>query len=540
MAGSASLAALAACGGRKASTSGSASGKPQYGGQLHVPIASDPSGYDPTGAGGGKSGLILQLAYESLIHVKSGPGIKYTDKVLEPALATSWESPDPQTFIFHLDKGAKFADLPPVLGRQVTSTDVKWSFEYESRTGPFQGNKKLGKAMYSWVYEGLDSIETPDSGTATVRFDAPMAPFLQHMASPYDQYAPILAHEVYDQDGDFNTHLVGTGPWQLDESASQRGTIWVMKKNPTYFRSGRPYIDQINLLILPDDASQFAAFSAKQIDMVGLDTPNIDPSTADQLSKNNPHAIKLQFPNLLGGYLYENVRKAPLGDLRVRKALALCVDRDEMLKTFSAGQGEWVAAGSPPGLFTQEELKKMLAPDPAQARQLLSQAGYPDGVQIELINPGTARGGQQEVNKMQLLQAQAKRGGIDLVYHPVDLATETQRRNTGNFQTDYIPKPSNDIDEYLVSTFYSKSAGNYDGIDDPKLDQLVLAQRSQIDPTKWNEAVRQAALYVNDQAYGFGFIYTIRYEFAQPYVHNYAQAPLQANGLYAVDTWLAK
>ena len=92
--------------------------------------------------------------------LERGPNIPYSQLKVEPELADKYESPDAQTWTFHLRPGVAFANLPPVNGRALTSEDVKWSFEYASRTGQF-ASKKLPQAQFDWYFEGLQSVQTP-------------------------------------------------------------------------------------------------------------------------------------------------------------------------------------------------------------------------------------------------------------------------------------------------------------------------------------------------------------------------------------------
>jgi len=240
--------------------------QPRYGGTITIGIGQDPWDFDLSiiGRSAGNSDSIF-LSYESVIGVKTGPEVDYHEVVLEPLLAERWEvSPDARIFTFHLRKGVKFADLPPVDGRQLTSADVKWSHEYWTRTGPFK-DKGLRAGQFAFYLAGLDRVEAPDPGTVVVHFKEPFAPFLNYAAAYQN---PILPHEIYDLDGNFSSRIVGTGPWQYDEAASQKGTRWVWKKNPDYWQPGRPYIEEVRRIILPDPATFGPAFKTKQIDLI--------------------------------------------------------------------------------------------------------------------------------------------------------------------------------------------------------------------------------------------------------------------------------
>jgi len=538
VAGSAALAVSCSQGNGKNSgpakgAGGSAATKPKSGGQLNIPTSLDPFDFDPTDRPSENRNPI-GTAYDSLLTIKAGPDVKYTDLVIGPNLVERWETPDAQTFTFHLRPGLRFANLPPVNGRSVDSADAKWSIEYLARNGSF-GGKNVPASLNAPMFTGLDAVENPDPSTVVVRFGEPFIPFLSYIALEWN---PLLAHEVFDQDGNFSTRLVGTGPWQLDMSTSQKGTRWVYKRNPTYFQPGLPYIDQVNYIVLQDDATRFAAFRARQVDFApGGDVGDLqDLPTAQQIKNDNPKAVVFQYLATGGGHLYENVRRPPLNDQRVRKAIDLCINRDEFIKVFSGGNGDWAIAGAPEGLFSQDEIKQIVKYDPAQARQLVSAAGYANGVEMDFFL--TQDRGQAFINTIQLLQSQLKQANINLQLKPTDRATIGKNRTTGNFQLDYdLKTQDSDLDSYLFQTFYSKSPGNYTGIDDPDLDQLLLAQRREVDVSKRREIFRQAARRIADQAWAAGLFHGSAYAFWQPEIKNFS--PNFAHRAFPVlNTWV--
>ncbi|HTE86015.1 MAG TPA: ABC transporter substrate-binding protein [Dehalococcoidia bacterium] len=529
---------LAACGGRATRTTpsaGSGAVKPQPGGQINLATPSDPFDLDPT-TGEQNSRQILPMVYDSLLAIKAAPDVKYNDLVLGPGLADRWETPDGQTFTFHLHPGATFANLPPANGRPVTASDVKWSLEYVARIGSFKGDKKLKPALYASNFEGLEAVETPDANTVVVRFDAPYIPFLSYAAA---DWAPVMPHEIYDKDGNFSGQAVGSGAWQVDNAASQRGSHWTLKRNQTYFRQGRPYIDQVNWLVLHDTATQAAAFTTKQIDMLpGDGVTTLDYPTVQKAKSDNPGATVYTFLNPSSGILYWNTRKPPLSDERIRKAISLCINREELIKTLSGeGQGQWALAGTLPGVFADDEVHKRLSYDPAQAAKLVADAGYPNGVSINFML--NTEGGQTLISLVQLVQAQLKRGNIDAQIESVTRETDNARRHSLNYQLSYTPKILTfDIDSYLVGEFYSKSDHNYMGINDPALDKLVLAQRSETDTNKRLDLIRQAVRLVNDHAYALAFYYPTGHVFTSPRLKSY-NPNWGALGPPLVDSWLA-
>src|SRR5487761_451377 len=244
----------------KAGSAANSAGKPRAGGQLVIANTTETANYDPSTMLA-ETGRAMLFTNDSLLSYKAGANVPYDDMELVPGLADRWEAPDAQNYTFHLHPNVKFAALPPVNGRDLSSSDVKWSYEYVSRTGEFAG-KKLSPSSAASLLGGLDRVETPDPATVVVRFKEPYAPFLRYAAS---QWLPILAHEIFDQDGDFSKRAVGTGPFQLDTANSQQGSHWVHKKNQSYFQSGLPYIDTVREVVIQDQSTQTAAFETKQL-----------------------------------------------------------------------------------------------------------------------------------------------------------------------------------------------------------------------------------------------------------------------------------
>jgi peptide/nickel transport system substrate-binding protein len=522
-AGAGSLALLAACGTRQSSSKPSGSGagnQPKLGGAITVRTTVDPFDWDSTYVGKGTPNVNgLRHAYSSLLQFKSGPGVKYEDLILEPALAEKWETPDGQTYTFHLRKGLKFPNLAPINGRELTSSDVKFSYEYLSRTGSI-ASKNLPAADQAWQFEGLNSIQTPDPSTVVVKFDKPFVPFLNYMGSDDN---PIMPHEIFDQYGNFKDHIAGTGAWQLDQSASQKGSRWVWKRNPDYWDSGKPYIDQVIWLVIQDDPAAFAAFNTKQVDILTGAGYQVNVKQAQQISKSRPDAVIQSYQTPSPVPFYMMVSKPPFNDLRIRQAVAYALDRDEMIQAFTEGKGSWALAGAFPDTFTQEEVKQLLKKDPAQSKQLLAAAGHPNGLDIEFIYPGQAYG-DQYVQLVQLVQAQLKKVGINLNLVILDKQDWLTRERKHQFQMTFPAGKSlgEDIDSYLYAVFYPGSGTNYGDINDPQLAPLLDQQRRELDATKRKEVIRQAVKRINvDQVLGLALYYPSSNEVWSPRVANY-------------------
>jgi peptide/nickel transport system substrate-binding protein len=530
---------MVACGQSKpSSSSGSsgAAGSPKPGGIARVRATSDPFDWDMSYAGKSVPNDYGQdLAYDSLLAFKHGPDVDFGASILQPNLATKWETPDAITYTFHLRQGVKFANRAPVNGRELTSADIKWSYEYWSRTGQFKDNKSLPPSQYAGYFEGMTGIQTPDPYTVVVTFAQPFVPFINYAGSYFN---PIVPHEIFDADGNLQSQIAGTGPYQLDQASSQKGSKWVWKKNPTYWDTGKPYIDEVQWIVLADQAAANSAFQTKQVDLVGILNDTMAVITAEQFQKANPTASYIEYLPV-GNSLYINIqtKKAPLTDVRVRQAMSFAMDRDEFVKTLSNGKGGWALSGAFPDTFTQDEMHQMLKYDPTQAKQLLSAAGYPNGVDIEWIYPGLAYG-QDYISAIQLLQAQLKKVGINMTLKSFDKDAWTNNRKTYNFQLTGSAKADlvGDVDSWLYD-FHSGSKANYSQVSDPQLDSLIDQSRRETDPDKRKDLVRQAVKLIATQAYSLSAWSGHQFQFWQPTLKGF-HPNFNNNTVPQTDSWV--
>jgi peptide/nickel transport system substrate-binding protein len=532
---SASLAAsaslyLAACG--KSRTTGSTSSsqapaQPKNGGILSTPLKTDFFDFDASGNGKSvPNPSAYMLACDTVVGFQQGPDTPFGTNAVTPNLAERWEQPDPTVYTFHVRKGVKWANIAPVNGRAFTSADIKWTYEYHSRTGSL-ASAKLPPANFDSMFEGMQSIETPDDSTVVVKFAKPFAPFLNYN---FTYALPVYAHEIYDQYGKFSDQLAGTGPYQLDTAQSQHGTRWTFRKNPDYWQQGRPYLDEIHYLVLQDDSSRYSAYETGQLQLLrAVD----DVQAATTVKRATPKAVVQDSIDPQAQGLYISQKKPPFTDVRLRRALSLALDRDEFIHTFAGGSGGWAMSDSLPDLWTDQEARQILKYDPAQAKQLLSDAGYANGLDVEL----TLMQGTAPHAAMELLQAQFKKANINMTIKPVDKATGSTLLHSGNFAL--LPTVQiifADLDSRLYGNYYSTSPSNYIGIKDPQLDQLIEAQRRETDTAKRRDALRAVTRYMNENAVSLALYprptTTLWWPSLKGYGDNWQQQNLNASAIW--------
>jgi peptide/nickel transport system substrate-binding protein len=246
---------------------------------------------------------------------------------LEPWLAESHTvSPDGLTYTFKIRSGVKFHD-----GSALTSADVKAS--YERIANPPPGVLSIRKAAYS----DISAIETPDPQTVVFKLKAPNASMLINFASPWDC---IYSAAKLKQDPKFpERNILGTGPFKFVEHAA--GSHWVGERFADYFEKDRPYLDGIELFIVPEEVTRLASFRSGELDI-------FRPGVA-QVSDIEAMGAQLLIAPAFSYYTYSIATwKEPWTDQRIWEAVSLASDRDSSNQAMLDGRG-FKGGPMPPG-----------------------------------------------------------------------------------------------------------------------------------------------------------------------------------------------
>jgi ABC-type transport system substrate-binding protein len=199
-------------------------GAPKRGGTINLAaLPPGPVHWDPStgGANNGASGWMSP--YEYLFRPRNS---FFGDTTMQPGLAESWEvSADGLTYSFHIRKGVKWQNLPPVNGRELVADDVAWTYRHYTANS-------IQKARFAIV----DRIDVPEKYTVVFTLKQPYSPFLVATLGYGAVTFLVLPHEIYEKNGNFNENPVGTGPWMLDRW--DRGSKIALKANPDYWDMG--------------------------------------------------------------------------------------------------------------------------------------------------------------------------------------------------------------------------------------------------------------------------------------------------------------
>lgn len=450
---------------------------PQYGGILNNhPGNADPPSFDSQLENTYNTNRPFAGAYNTLIRFDSQDPNK-----LAPDLAEKWEiSPDGKAVTFTLRKGVKFHS-----GNDFTSADVK--FNVDRIRGLIKEGPGALVSPRKDLVRAVERVDTPDPQTAVLRLQYPSASLLAYLASVFN---PIYSKEWVEAGHPPGKEVNGTGPFKLKEYI--RGTSVELVKNETYWNEGLPYLDGVKTYIIPSLGTVLASLRAGQVHFMSLTQEqyeSLQPQVGSGDLKGRLDLIKI--PSTGGGTsVWPNTNRKPFDDVRVRLAMTLAVDRNEVAKV-QGGPDAVVKGWLPAGTFyalPPEELAKMpgyrpdKAAERAEARRLLAEAGYPNGLTLK----GITRNEQSYIDNGIVYADQLKKVGI--VVDPVevlDISRIYELYDARNFDISFSSGGSGtteDPDTVFGQFHICGSPRNYVGICDPRIEDLFSKQAQAMDP----------------------------------------------------------
>src|SRR4029453_1683926 len=378
--------------------------QPKRGGTLRV-RGYDPPHFDPHQTLNFKTNNTLSFVYSKLVRHKVGAGVAPGTFTVEPDLAERWEEPDDTTGVFHLRRGVRWHDKAPLSGRELTAEDVKFTFDrfLTEKANPLR-----------FMLDPVDRVEVVDRYTVRFRLKEPFVWLLAMLANPTGTW--IIAREMVEKYGDLKRAetAIGTGPFVLERYEPNGKTGF--KRNPAYFRPGVPFVDGVDWLVMEDEAAQLAAYRTGQIDCAPWHQWVVRQQDLAEIKKSHPQLMYQDFVSNVTTGIYMRTDKPPFNDVRVRRAISHAVDRQaivdavflrgEPTPAIGRGLAEWSPRIDQLGAGAQ-----YYRHDPKEARRLLAQAGFPQGLKTQLTVTGGY--GNDVLDAFQLAQRQLKEGGIE-------------------------------------------------------------------------------------------------------------------------------
>jgi peptide/nickel transport system substrate-binding protein len=405
-----------------------------------------------------------------------------------PSIAKSWDlSADNKVYTFHLRNDVFFQDDPHFKngrGRKVTAADFVYSFS--RLIDPKVASS--GSWIFSDKTEGKQAFTAVNDTTFRISLKQPFAPFLSMLTAQYCSVVPKEVVEFYGKD--FRSHPVGTGPFKF--KYWKEGEVMVLLKNEKYWEKDNkgkqlPYLDAIRATFIDDKQTSFMEFIKKKLDFLN----DIDGSYRDDiLTKSGRITQKYKGKFILSTGPYLNtmylgmlvdtalpiVKNSPLKVLKIRQAINYAIDKQKLIKYLRNSLGTPGYAGFvPKGMPGFSDTKvNGYSYNPAKCRQLLAEAGYPDGKNMPPILLSTTVAYH---NLIEYVQGELERAGIKTNIEVTQGASlrEMIAKNSINFFYGSWIADYPDGENYL-SVFYSKNkipfGPNYTGFNNKQFDRL--------------------------------------------------------------------
>ncbi len=505
---------------------------PKRGGIVNRASAWDPPVLDPRLTNSVGLFQIASLTSNRLVRYPFSDEASGTaDLTLKGDLAESWSgSPDHRVWTFKLRQGVKWQKVPPLNGREFVAADVKYCYEAYAKEG-----------VQAFTFREIEGIEAPDRYTVRIHLKMPNTMFPQNLAEPV---AIIFSREVLEEDGDLKKRLIGTGPFILKENT--RKVRAVLVRNPDYFDTGRPYIDEYHILSTPDSATRLAAFRSGQSDVNVVQSL----SEVEAVRKTNPATVVQEIRNVqtfFGLALAQD--KPPFNDVRVRRAISMAIDRQKQVDTVYEGHG--IPGWGIPYIYYQDKMPtvKELGPwwqyRPAEAKKLLAEAGHGKGFATTLFYYEYF---PQMTSQVQLVQQDLKKNlNIDVTITKLDYTTYFGRYAEGKwdgmvwgFKTGYAVS----LDEQTYQYMHSQSTKNYLRVSDPIIDELVTKLRQTPDRAEQRVITKKVIDREFDQVLRMWMPYDTGFYLWQPHLRNIGSLTMRGNFGYGASAfarvWLDK
>jgi peptide/nickel transport system substrate-binding protein len=396
-----------------------------------------------------------------------------------PLLAKSWKWVDPTTLDFELRDDVKWQD-----DRPLSPQDAVYTLTYAADL-----NHKL---PYSSSYSWMKSAEVTGPHSFRLNLKAPFGPALTYLSL----LLPIVQENFYDANGKPPpvSKIFGTGPYRMVEFTP--GTSIGIDLTHKYFAGspkGQPTIGHVMLLTIPDISTEIAALLSKDVDWIY----NIPPDQRDQIAStgkvNVVTSTAIRFSNILFNTREQPGKKNPLTDLRVRRAVAYAIDREAIRKDL-IGEGSTVQrAACYQTQFGCYQDVPQYEFNPGKAKQLLAEAGYANGVTVDLQ---ATRSRDWTSVVAGYLQAVGINTVIDFLPY-TNAQVKLANNQSQLYMNDDGSLSINDAYAFLNRMF----GAEYDETQNPELQDLLAKGKETADPAKRKEYYARLLTLISDQMF---------------------------------------
>ncbi|WP_019122261.1 ABC transporter substrate-binding protein [Brevibacillus massiliensis] len=454
-----------------------------------VGLQAEPTSFDAHQISDYNTSRAAMEIYDQLVQFKD------ESTELEPDLAEKWDvSDNGLEYTFYLKKDVKFHDGTPLNAEAV-------KFSIDRQIDPKHPYHETGTFAYAdFTFGMVDHVEVVDPYTVKIVLKEPFAPFLSNLAM---HAASIVSPEAVKKYGkDFSKHPVGTGPFKFESWTP--GVEAVLVKNPDYFK-GAPKVDKLIFKPITEDQTRLTELESGSIDMI----VNIPPDDLERL-RADANLQVLEQPGMHVWWTAFNTQKKPFNDVKVRQAINYAINKESIVNNILHGTGELANSPVPPTVWGHNATLKNYEYNPEKAKQLLAEAGYPNGFEVTYWVPESGSGMQQPATMAAAIQADLAAVGIKVNIQTLEWGTyldkvfqPKEKMDMDMHQMSWVGD-NGDPDNFLYAMFSSEqwpTAGFNDSFyKNETVDKLLKEARTTLDKQKRTQMYEEAQQIIMEEA----------------------------------------
>lgn len=429
--------------------------------ELVVGISADPSTLDPMIQSGQATRLIKMNLYRGLLAYQPDGKIGYE-------IAESYQvSEDNKTYTFKIKPNAKFHD-----GSDITAEDVKFSMERIL-------DEKVGATFRSDFKNVLDKCEVVDNKTVKIILKKPSAPFIDLLTLP--ESAIVSKKWCESHNNDLNANPMGSGPYKF--GSWDKGREIIVNAFSDFYKKGKPESKGIRFVIIADATTRANALKTNEVDLIDY------VASKDVIAFEKEKGIKVDISEAPFMCLQINSKEGPLANPKVRQAIAYAMDREGVINTAFMGRGTPIY-GFPTRVGQNNydgKYDNYFKTDLEKAKQLLAEAGYPNGFKTKVLSSSTYDFHKQTAV---VVQDSLKKIGIEAELELPDWSTRIERSNRGDYQILVSGTAGNIVDMDWCTNYFASGEPRMNSaawFADAEVDKLLEEGRTTLDTAKREE-----------------------------------------------------
>ena len=514
-------------------------GTPQYGGTITLRSIANPVAFDPYQ---NVSYWTIEAAYMEKLTEPDwtvDPSVFNFKLILIPSqfegtggLAKSWEMPDASDYVVHLNQGVHFQNIPPVNGRELVASDIVDHYDRLWGLGNgYTTPDPLQPSAGNWAK--LQSVTANGDYTVDFKWNSTNPQLIVGTMQGDNPYQNIEAPETVAQWGNLNDwhHAIGTGPFILTDFVSGSSATLIRNTNywghdERYPQNPLPYADNLRILIISDNSTAMSAVRTGKIDL----QDKVNLQDAAQMKTTNPEIVQIPIPNSNTFTINPRNDIAPFNDVKVREALQMAVNLPELAQDYYGG----LASPDPSTLTSNyltgwgfpysqwpQDLKDQYAFNIAKAKELLTEAGHPNGFTTECVADNAG-----DLDLLQIVKGYFATINVTMNITRMDDTAWQSYVTLGHKQTALAYGQAGVIGRTFdpiiqLTLFLSTSPTNPCGVNDPTYDAFYPAALNATSIDQVKKIVSDCNLYVAQQHYAISLLQANFFGFSQPWLKGF-------------------